>query len=73
MSSPTVFARRSLSFLMTGNPDAALGDAMEALTVRPRWPTAYYLQAAALTELGHREDAEDMMREGQAIEASQQH
>ena len=73
MVSPTVLARRSLAFLLTDNPDAALGDAMEALTVRPRWPTAYYLQAAALTALGHREDAEDMMREGQAIEASQQH
>ena len=69
MVSPTVLARRSLAFLLTDNPDAALGDAMQALTVSPQWPTAYYLQAAALTKLGHQEDAEEMMREGQAIEA----
>lgn len=67
--SPTVLARRSLAFLLLDQPDAALGDAMQALTASPQWPTAYYLQAAALTKLGHREDAEEMMREGQAIEA----
>ncbi|KAI5084028.1 hypothetical protein GOP47_0000197 [Adiantum capillus-veneris] len=67
--SPTVLARRSLAFLLLDQPDAALGDAMQALTASPQWPTAYYLQAAALTKLGHREDAEEMMREGQTIEA----
>lgn len=64
----TVLARRSLAFLLTDQPDAALGDAMQALTVSPHWPTAFYLQAAALTKLGHEGDAEDMLREGQAIE-----
>lgn len=67
--SPTVLARRSLAYLLMDKPDAALGDAMQALTASPQWPTAYYLQAAALTKLGHHEDAEEMMREGQAIEA----
>ncbi|KAH7286917.1 hypothetical protein KP509_32G027900 [Ceratopteris richardii] len=67
--SPTILARRSLAYLLTDQPDAALGDAMQALTASPQWPTAYYLQAAALSKLGHRDDAEEMMREGQAIEA----
>lgn len=69
MVSPTVLARRSLSFLLTDQPDAALGDAMQALTVSPHWPTAFYLQAAALTRLGHKDDAEEMLKEGQAIES----
>lgn len=69
MLSPTVLARRSLAYLLTDQPDAALGDAMQALTISPQWPTAFYLQAVALTKLGHKNDAEEMIREGLAFEA----
>lgn len=66
---PTVLARRSLAYLLTDQPDAALGDAMQALTLSPEYPTACYLQAVALTKLGRTKDAEEMMREGLAFEA----
>ncbi|KAG5406699.1 hypothetical protein IGI04_012818 [Brassica rapa subsp. trilocularis] len=70
-SSPyaTVFARRSFSYLVTGEHDPALGDAMKAQCCIPGWPTAFYLQALALWELGMESDARDMINEGAALEA----
>ncbi|KAJ6747013.1 SERINE/THREONINE-PROTEIN KINASE BSK5 [Salix koriyanagi] len=52
MVSPTVYARRCLSYLMSEMPQQALGDAMQAQVVSPEWPTASYLQAACLFSLG---------------------
>lgn len=69
MVSPTVLARRSLSYLMSDMPREALGDAMQAQVVYPEWPTAFYLQASALSFLGMKRDAQEMLKDGAAIEA----
>lgn len=67
MVSPTVFARRSLCYLMSDMPQEALGDAMQAQVVSPDWPTALYLQAAALFILGMENDAQETLRDGTSL------
>ncbi|CAM6033584.1 unnamed protein product [Sphagnum compactum] len=62
--SPTVFARRSLAYLLNDQAQAALRDARQAQYVHREWPTACYMQAAALSKLGMEEDAKDMLKEG---------
>ncbi|CAH8283180.1 unnamed protein product [Eruca vesicaria subsp. sativa] len=69
VSYATVFARRSFSYLVTGQHALALRDAMKAQVSIPGWPTALYLQALALSELGMESDARDMINEGAALEA----
>ncbi|XP_075510203.1 serine/threonine-protein kinase BSK5-like [Primulina tabacum] len=68
MVSPTVFARRGLSNLMSEKPNEALNDAMQALVVSPNWPTAFYLQAAALFTLGMENDAQESLKEATNLE-----
>lgn len=68
MISPTVLARRCLSYLMNEMLQEALGDAMQAQVVSPEWPTAYYLQAAALLSLGMETDAQESLKDGSALE-----
>ncbi|XP_020598415.1 probable serine/threonine-protein kinase At4g35230 [Phalaenopsis equestris] len=70
--SATVFARRALSYLMNGQPELALRDAMQAQVCLPEWPTAFYLQALALSKLGMETDAQDMLNDGAAFEAKKQ-
>ncbi|XP_043698213.1 serine/threonine-protein kinase BSK5-like [Telopea speciosissima] len=69
MVSPTVFARRCLSYLMNDMPQEALGDAMQAQVVSPEWATAFYLQAAALFSLGMDTDAQETLKDGTDLEA----
>lgn len=69
MISPTVLARRCVSYLMNNMLQEALGDAMQAQVVSPEWPTAYYLQAVALLSLGMDSDAEEMIKNGTKLEA----
>lgn len=69
MVSPTVYARRCLSYLMGDMPNEALGDAMQALVVSPDWPTALYLQAASLFSLGMENDAQESLKEATTLEA----
>ncbi|RWW23378.1 hypothetical protein BHE74_00053585 [Ensete ventricosum] len=69
MISPTVLARRCVSYLMNNMLQEALGDAMQAQVVSPEWPTAYYLQAAALLSLGMDSDADEMIKNGTKLEA----
>ncbi|PSS09842.1 Serine/threonine-protein kinase [Actinidia chinensis var. chinensis] len=69
MVSPTVFARRCLSYLMNDMPQEALGDAMQAQVVSPDWPTASYLQAAALFSLGMDTDAQESLKDSTNIDA----
>ncbi|XP_020574618.1 probable serine/threonine-protein kinase BSK3 [Phalaenopsis equestris] len=69
MLSPTVFARRSLSYLMNDKPQEALNDAMQALLICPTWPTAFYLQSAALFALGMENDAREALKDGSSLEA----
>ena len=72
MVSQTVFARRSLAYLMTDQPDPALRDAMQAQYVSPEWPTAFYLQSVALAKLNMEKEAADMLDEGASLEARRQ-
>lgn len=67
--SATVFARRAFSYLMNGQAELALRDAMQAQVCIPEWPTAFYLQALALSKLGMETDAQDMLNDGAAFEA----
>ncbi|XP_059650045.1 serine/threonine-protein kinase BSK3-like [Cornus florida] len=49
--SPTVFARRSLSYLMSNMAKEAFNDAMLARDISSAWHIPSYLQAAALFAL----------------------
>ncbi|KAF4377431.1 hypothetical protein G4B88_026384 [Cannabis sativa] len=69
MISPTAFARRCLCYLMNDMSQEALGDAMQAQVINPEWPTAFYLQAAALKSLGMENDAEETLKDGTGLEA----
>ncbi|KAJ0963796.1 hypothetical protein J5N97_028918 [Dioscorea zingiberensis] len=68
MVSPTVFARRCLSYLMSDMPQQALSDAVQALVTSPTWPTAFYLQAAALSSLGMDNEAREALKDGSSLE-----
>ncbi|KAL9244819.1 hypothetical protein vseg_018543 [Gypsophila vaccaria] len=72
MVSPTVYARRSLCYLMNDQADAALRDAMQAQCVYPDWPTAFYMQSVALAKLDMQKDAVDMLNEAAALEEKRQ-
>ncbi|GFS36030.1 BR-signaling kinase 1 [Actinidia rufa] len=72
MVSPTVFARRSLCYLLCDQPDAALRDAMQAQCVLPDWSTAFYMQAVALAKLDMHKDAADMLNEATTLEEKKQ-
>ncbi|KAL9235332.1 hypothetical protein vseg_010096 [Gypsophila vaccaria] len=67
--SPTVFARRCVSYLMSNKLQDALADAMQAQVLSPEWPTAFYLQAAALFSLGMDNDAQETLKDGASLEA----
>ncbi|RDX66502.1 putative serine/threonine-protein kinase BSK3 [Mucuna pruriens] len=69
MVSPTVYARRCLSYLMNEMGQEGLGDAMQAQVVSPEWPTALYLQAACLFSLGMENDAQETLKDGTNMEA----
>ncbi|OWM81766.1 hypothetical protein CDL15_Pgr007804 [Punica granatum] len=68
MVSPTVYARRCLSYLMSEMQQEALGDAMQALVISPEWPTALYLQATCLFSLGMESEAQDSLKDGTSLE-----
>ncbi|GMH16335.1 hypothetical protein Nepgr_018176 [Nepenthes gracilis] len=72
MVSPTVYARRSLCYLMCDQADAALRDAMQAQCVYPDWATAFYMQSVALAKLDMHKDAADMLSEAAALEEKRQ-
>ncbi|KAL8500575.1 hypothetical protein ACS0TY_020234 [Phlomoides rotata] len=67
--SGTVFVRRALSYLMIGEPELALRDAMQAQVCLPEWATPFYMQAIALSKLGMESDAQDMLNDGASFEA----
>ncbi|XP_050214906.1 serine/threonine-protein kinase BSK6 isoform X2 [Mercurialis annua] len=69
MVSPTVYARRCLSYLMSDLAQEALGDAMQAQVISPGWPTASYLQASSLFKLGMETDAQETLKDGTELEA----
>ncbi|KAI7737814.1 hypothetical protein M8C21_011130, partial [Ambrosia artemisiifolia] len=67
--SPTVYARRSLSYLMNNMPQEALSDAMQAQVISPVWHIASYLQATALFALKMETEAQVALKEGATLEA----
>ncbi|KAL3640694.1 Serine/threonine-protein kinase bsk6 [Castilleja foliolosa] len=69
MVSPTVYARRCLSYLMSELANEALEDAMQALVISPNWPTALHLQAASLFTLGMDNEAQESLKEATKFEA----
>ena len=69
MVSPTIFAWRSLSYLMSDKPQEAINDAMQAQVVSPLWHIACYLQAVALSALGMDSEAEATLKEGSLLES----
>ena len=69
MISPTVYARRCLSYLVNEMPQEALGDAVQAQGVSPDWHIAFYLQAAALFTLGMENEAQIALKEATKLEA----
>lgn len=68
MISPTVYARRSLSYLMNDMPDEALNDAIQIQVISPIWHIASYLQAAALFALKRENEAQIALKEGSVLE-----
>jgi len=70
MVSPTIYARRCLSYLMNDMPQEALSDAVQALVISPTWPTAFYLQAAALLAQGMENEAQEALKDGCSLEQS---
>lgn len=69
--SPTIFARRSLSYLACEMPQEALKDAAKAQLISPVWHIASYLQGAALFALGSDNEAQAALKEGFALETKQ--
>lgn len=69
MISPTVFARRSLCYLISDMPQEALNDAMQAQVISPVWHIASYLQAAALAALGMENEAQAALKDGSTLES----
>lgn len=70
MVSPTVYARRSLCYLINDMPQEALNDAMQAQVISPIWHVASYLQSAALAALGMENEAQASLKEGATQEAN---
>lgn len=68
MVSPTVYARRSLSYVISEMPQEALNDALQAQAISPVWHIASYLQAAALFVMGRDSEAQAALREGSTLE-----
>jgi len=57
-----------MCYLFCDQPDAALRDAMQAQCVYSDWPTAFYLQAVALSKLNMVEDSATMLKEALILE-----
>ncbi|XP_062074304.1 serine/threonine-protein kinase BSK7 [Humulus lupulus] len=69
MVSPTVYARRSLSYLISEMPQEAFNDAIQAQVISPIWHIASYLQAASLLAQGKENEAQVALKEGSVLES----
>lgn len=69
MVSPTVYARRSLSYLISEMPQEAFNDAVQGQVISPVWHIASYLQAASLLALGRESEAQVALKEGSVLES----
>lgn len=69
MVSPTVYARRSLCYLISDMANEGLNDAMQAQVISPIWHIASYLQSVALATLGMENEAQAALKEGTTLES----
>lgn len=69
MVSPTVYARRSLCYLISDMVQEAPNDAMQAQVIFPVWHIASYLQSAALSAVGMENEAQAALKEGTTQES----
>ncbi|KAL8113544.1 hypothetical protein AgCh_020754 [Apium graveolens] len=69
MVSPTVFARRCLSYLMIDKLQQSLGDAMQSQVVSPEWSTVLYLQAVTLFKLAMDTNAQEALKDATNLES----
>lgn len=69
MVSPTVYARRSLCYLISDMAQEALNDAMRAQVISPVWHIASYLQCVALSAVGMENEAQVALKEGTTLES----
>ncbi|KAL8158988.1 hypothetical protein V2J09_000525 [Rumex salicifolius] len=68
MISPTIYARRSLCYVMNEMPGDALEDALVAQSISPAWEIASYLQALALFAMGRENEACLALQEASTFE-----
>jgi BR-signaling kinase len=69
MVSPTVYARRSLCYLISDMAQEALNDAMQAQVISPVWHIASYLQSVSLATVGMETEAQAALKEGTTLES----
>ncbi|BAT95455.1 hypothetical protein LR48_Vigan02g130900 [Vigna angularis] len=69
MVSPTVYARRSICYLISDMPQEALNDAMQVQVVSPVWHIASYIQSVALIALGMENEAQAALKDGTTLES----
>ncbi|KEH18870.1 putative transferase, protein kinase RLK-Pelle-RLCK-XII-1 family [Medicago truncatula] len=69
MVSPTVYARRSLCYLISDMANEGLNDAMQAQVISPIWHIASYLQSVALATLGMENEAQAALKESTTLES----
>jgi len=69
MISPTVYARRSLCYLISDMANEGLNDAMQAQVISPIWHIASYLQSVALATLGKENEAQAALKESTTLES----
>lgn len=69
MVSPTVYARRSMCYLISDMPQEALNDAIQAQVISPVWHIASYLQSVALAVLGMENEAQAALKDGNTLES----
>ncbi|MED6169370.1 Serine/threonine-protein kinase bsk3 [Stylosanthes scabra] len=69
MVSPTVYARRSLCYLISDMYQEALNDAVQTRVISPVWHIAFYLESVALGGLGMENEAQVAIKEATTLEA----
>ncbi|XLQ99149.1 hypothetical protein S83_065348 [Arachis hypogaea] len=69
MVSPTVYARRSLCYLINDIYQEALNDAVQTRMISPVWHIAFYLESVVLGGLGMENEAQVAIKEATTLES----
>ncbi|QHN78483.1 hypothetical protein HN51_055707 [Arachis hypogaea] len=69
MVSPTVYARRSLCYLISDMYQEALNHAVQIIVISPIWYIAFYFESVALGGLGMENKAQVAIKEATTLEA----